>query len=83
MPRWSSILYGSFNVPVAAVVVVEDFLVDAADRGGFFDDQMRLRIEEYFALQARGRGDFDLQRVFAADLRVADEGERRAYFSWR
>ena len=40
---------GELDAVAGAVVVVEDFLVDTADGGGFLDDQMGLRIEEEFA----------------------------------
>src|SRR5208282_3033545 len=66
---------GHFNAVNRAVVVVVDFFVNAADGGGFLHDEMCLWVEERFAFYARGRGDFELQGVFSADLGVADEGQ--------
>ena len=64
------------------IVVIEKLLVKAAEKSGLFHDEMRLRVEESFALGAGGRGNFDLQGVLAADLRVADEGKREFVFLW-
>src|ERR1700723_4746871 len=41
---------------------------------------MRLRIEKHLALQSRRRRDFDLQRVFAVYLSVADERDAELVF---
>ena len=73
-------LVGELDAVDGAVVVVENFLVDAADGSGFLDDEVGLRIEEEFAADVGGRGEFDLESVFAADLGVADKGDGELVF---
>ena len=57
----------------SAIVVVEHFLIHSGDGGGFFRDEMSLRVKENIALQSCGRCEFDLKCVAPANLRVTDE----------
>ena len=66
---------GELDAIDGAVVVVENFLVEAGDGCGFLDEQMGLRIEEEFAADVGSGGEFELESVSAADLSVADEGD--------
>src|SRR5580692_11796637 len=66
---------GELDAVDGAVVVIKNFLVEAADRSGFLDEEMRLWIEEEFAADVGGSGEFKLKSVFAADLGMADEGD--------
>src|SRR5208282_2695619 len=66
---------GELHAVNGAVVVVENLLVEAGNGPGFLDEEMGLRIEEEFATDVGGSGEFELKSVLAADLSVADEGD--------
>src|ERR1700676_42537 len=59
---------GNFQAVHVAVVVVENFLVDSTDGSRLFYDEVGLRIEEYGALHSGHSGDFEFQRVAAANF---------------
>src|SRR5277367_6959499 len=68
-------LVGELDAIDGAVIVVENFLVETGNGSGFLDEEMGLRVEEEFAADVCGRGEFELESVFAADLGVADKGD--------
>ncbi len=45
-------LVGELDAVDGAVIVVENFLVDAGNGSGFLDEEMGLRIEEEFAMDS-------------------------------
>src|SRR6266850_1468886 len=67
---------GELHTVDRTVVVVQDFFLDSAHRRSFLHDQMRLWIEEHLPLHAGCRAHLQLQRVFAAHLRVPHERYR-------
>src|SRR6266853_1050745 len=58
-----------------AVVVVQDFVLHAADGRRLLCDQVRLRIKKYLPLHAGSCGHFELRGVLPAHLRVSHKGQ--------
>ena len=70
-------LAGDLDAALGPVVAVENLLVDAAHRRRFLHQQVRVRIEEELMLHARSGGQFHLQGVLPAHLRVPDERDSK------